>query len=837
MLPAQGEGGGAERRLIRPRLIRRMSSALASGIAQISGPHGSGKATLVRSWARQAGAALIWFEGRADEDAEQLARLAALLQGDDGATVAAVLRGPASTGGETHAALIELRRRHPGLRLLLVRGLGATLAASDSSVRPGGVINARTLAFTQSEVIQLGELVGARVDHATARSVLSHTGGYAMAVDTIVRQLPSTGRLSPELLEESTDLLTAAVGEGVRDEAISSGGWQRMLHTAIPDSLSVAQLGWIWDTDKPEVVLGMLEGAGMLRLLDGSSDEPQLALVPALRTGLRRRAQVEMSRARLHAVVVETAAWLERRGDLEGSARLLQENGLTHALVDWVGRHWLDLPSLPVGSAADLLRSLPNNGPADVRLLVARARLLTDIFQAGHDGQLRSIDLRRAEADVEAASAAPGQDEAEPVRAATAGVRAILARARGQHDRALEQHREAIASVPTAYLGVLGPSLHAQAGLTALSLGDFSHAVQELARAQEVLPDDAPPQVRALMRELERLAAGYLGALHPTDEGEPMPQELLGSMPGWVRALGDASRLIAQLDVTSAWDALGRLPIATGTEDPAALLVLRAQAEAMAHLLSGSVSAGLGSLDVIEALLHDRQLSPFEAAILRNTRAELLVAVGEPEEALVVLEGGGPPTGLVATLVRCLVLLALGRAKDAAVLMEPLLPSSSSWASTHPTWMLVMGALVFHEVGEREGAAALLSRGVAIASRSGALLPFARQGAVRMAQLIDRARELRLDPASERLLDRLDLVKERIRLTAVRARLSDRELVVLERLREAPATRRLAALLHVSPNTVKSQLQSIYRKLGVSTREEALRAAILLGLLEEDAVT
>ncbi|WP_460979964.1 LuxR C-terminal-related transcriptional regulator, partial [Pseudactinotalea suaedae] len=124
-----------------------------------------------------------------------------------------------------------------------------------------------------------------------------------------------------------------------------------------------------------------------------------------------------------------------------------------------------------------------------------------------------------------------------------------------------------------------------------------------------------------------------------------------------------------------------------------------------------------------------------------------------------------------------------------------------------------------------------------IASRSGALLPFARQGPARMTQLIERARELRVDPPSRELLDQLDVAREQLRLSSVQARLSDRELVVLEHLRETGVTRHLATVLHVSPNTVKSQLQSIYRKLGASTRVEALRAATLLGLFDDEVTT
>ncbi|MHA7135304.1 LuxR C-terminal-related transcriptional regulator [Oerskovia turbata] len=55
--------------------------------------------------------------------------------------------------------------------------------------------------------------------------------------------------------------------------------------------------------------------------------------------------------------------------------------------------------------------------------------------------------------------------------------------------------------------------------------------------------------------------------------------------------------------------------------------------------------------------------------------------------------------------------------------------------------------------------------------------------------------------------------------------LSRRELVVLTHLTEDMTLEQLAGILFVTRNTVKSQLRSIYRKVGVSTREDILRWA------------
>ncbi|WP_435855664.1 LuxR C-terminal-related transcriptional regulator [Streptomyces tanashiensis] len=61
--------------------------------------------------------------------------------------------------------------------------------------------------------------------------------------------------------------------------------------------------------------------------------------------------------------------------------------------------------------------------------------------------------------------------------------------------------------------------------------------------------------------------------------------------------------------------------------------------------------------------------------------------------------------------------------------------------------------------------------------------------------------------------------------------LSERERDVLERLARAMSTEDIAADLYVSVNTVKTHLKSVYRKLSVHRRNDAVRRARELGLL------
>ncbi len=74
---------------------------------------------------------------------------------------------------------------------------------------------------------------------------------------------------------------------------------------------------------------------------------------------------------------------------------------------------------------------------------------------------------------------------------------------------------------------------------------------------------------------------------------------------------------------------------------------------------------------------------------------------------------------------------------------------------------------------------------------------------------------------------------QEIQLRGARDRpgLSAREREVLEHIAAGRTAPEIAKLLHLSPATVKSHLQSLYEKLGVSDRAAAVAAAMRAGLL------
>jgi LuxR family maltose regulon positive regulatory protein len=61
--------------------------------------------------------------------------------------------------------------------------------------------------------------------------------------------------------------------------------------------------------------------------------------------------------------------------------------------------------------------------------------------------------------------------------------------------------------------------------------------------------------------------------------------------------------------------------------------------------------------------------------------------------------------------------------------------------------------------------------------------------------------------------------------------LTERELEVLGLLKGESSIRQIAQSLYVAPNTVRTQVKSIYRKLGVSSRDGAVEEAHARGLI------
>ena len=113
----------------------------------------------------------------------------------------------------------------------------------------------------------------------------------------------------------------------------------------------------------------------------------------------------------------------------------------------------------------------------------------------------------------------------------------------------------------------------------------------------------------------------------------------------------------------------------------------------------------------------------------------------------------------------------------------------------------------------------------------------ARLGEVGLAQeLLDESRRLiRLMPEATLLADWLRQAEEESEEISEAGvdELTPAELRILLRSSHHSLPE-IAAQAHVSPNTVKTQAQAVYRKLGVSSRREAVERARAIGLLRSE---
>lgn len=265
---------------------------------------------------------------------------------------------------------------------------------------------------------------------------------------------------------------------------------------------------------------------------------------------------------------------------------------------------------------------------------------------------------------------------------------------------------------------------------------------------------------------------------------------------------------------------------------------------------------------------------PAQAKMLLGTRARLLIARKEPANARVLLEQARHETGPSTSgpvLDRWLlqaeseidlmsghpdrVLARYGpmAADGALTSREELYLARAAFAtgdlrradvllarSRHPTSDAISAversllcALVADAQGQRARSARALEHALATAEQEDVRRPFVSMGAGRLHELVERQR----GPTGERAAFISEVL---IEMTAARGAfepptvpgdLSERELEVMRYLPTMLTAGEIAADLHVSVNTIKAHMRSIYRKLDASRRREAVIRARERGIL------
>jgi LuxR family transcriptional regulator, maltose regulon positive regulatory protein len=166
--------------------------------------------------------------------------------------------------------------------------------------------------------------------------------------------------------------------------------------------------------------------------------------------------------------------------------------------------------------------------------------------------------------------------------------------------------------------------------------------------------------------------------------------------------------------------------------------------------------------------------------------------------------------------------LASGNPRSVEPLLAPVLDAATEVRTAVDAWITVALAAETQRQGNRSMEA--LTRAFAIAEPEGLRRPFLTTGRREIVALVER-QALLVGENAEFVVDVLADLRPgaaRADRAAANADLSEREMEVLRYLPTMFNAGEIADDLHVSINTVKAHLRAIYRKLGVSRRQDAV---------------
>lgn len=843
------------RYVARPRLTDRLDATPAPLTLLAAGP-GWGKSALLSAWARRGGRPVSWVSpAKADAAAPRFWPLflaAARAAGLPVHEAAQLWRDPAglaaATGGRQ--ATIVLDDAHlltdpaviDGLDLV-VRRCGAVLrlvlaARSDpllplDAYRTDGRVcelRAADLAMTAAEAGLVLAAHGVTLPERDMSVLMERTGGWAAGVRLCAMRME--GAPVPQQFVRELALDQGSVGEFLVKEVLDRQPPEVravLLQTSFLPEVSGRLADAVCGTTGARDVLGALARRNSFVVtLDASRSRfryhPLLreVLLHLLdrepverRRALRRRAAAWEHR---HGDVVSGLAHAVAGGDRSLTAELLVHGGLAAAFA---GRRDLPLARLPPGDgrapdgtarwevpvAEAALAAV--SGPLDDHSAAALGRVRA---AAGPDPDggltldLAALVLARRTADPAAVESAVDRLLAAPERLDTVpGLRAgvLLARAR-------------------ARFLLAGP----QAASAVLAAADASAEVE------------ASPSLRLEVLAVTAALEVYeAGRRHP-DDSLVRAQELMASEPGLVRPaaldLAVSGWAYLRADYETATAAARRARAAAEADDDAALAAGAAVLLARIMTAGGDPRRALILLDGAAAALG--RAGGLLAAASAAERARALTALGRPRDALAVLAAWRGSVWEVQVAVPAAdACRALGDLDEAAGRLAAVLdvPAANPPRYLRVGALLRRAALAWRSADEQAACLALLR---AVEAADGVVAqPFLEMSA-ELTALVQRRPELaaRLPvPVASALPHQHDADgPDGIALSANEfARLTGRERVVLRLLTTDLATSEIADELFVSPNTVKTHLSSLYRKLGARGRVDAVARARALELL------
>lgn len=694
------------------------------------------------------------------------------------------------------------------------------------------------LRFTTDETSGLLRRHGLELSAEQAATLHRHTGGWAAGLRLCAVALQQRG--DPDDLLGALQRADAALGAYLVDEVLAGQAPEVrafLLRTSVADELCASLADALTGRSDGGRMLGALRSGNVLT--EEIDDVPgwyryHPILVQALQEELRREHPAVVPR--LHA---RAAVWFDGAGDLVGALRHAAAAGewglAAGTLVRRLGVGRL-LAGRESGPLTGPLRDMPPGSP-DAMVSVVRAALdLTNFdLEACHE------HLGTAE---RLSSEVPDDDRAG-LLAATAVVRVILARTRGDLPgarAALADGEAALARVPD--LARAHPEtaalLRSSAGTVELWSGHLADAERILRAglAAAGTPGCEFPRLNMLGRlgMVEYLAGRSTAALELAQEelglaersGLPVDQRTGAGQLVLALVAGErGDRAVARGHLDDAERSVG------ARHDPlVATLVplLRARQHADARDMRRASSA----LRRVPTEVGGRPLPEWLADRVRSATAAIMLERGDVAAAAAALSGMRS-RGVSWSVGRASVAAATGDRTQARALLEPALSAEAGDAEADQVEAWLLAAHLHQE--ERDVAAArdAVRRALVLARPERRRRPFLRADARRRHLLLALPGAFEghawLGPPFADPAMGVEPGGYAPPLPAPVESLTGRELTVLGRMAAAMSAEDIAEDLFLSVNTIKTHQRSIYRKLGVSRRNDAVRRARALGLV------
>ncbi|MDQ6523244.1 LuxR C-terminal-related transcriptional regulator [Nocardioides sp. LHD-245] len=738
-----------------------------------------------------------------------------------------------AAAAQVDADLLRLVRLIPQLRVVVTTRAPGGLAGPARSLR-GEVqlLTEHDLAFTLDETRDLVAAFGdpARADTAPALHAATH--GYSLALRAAMLARPQD---RPRATAGQHDpAWQALVAEDLRVQLERGAAYSFVLATSVPPYLDAelalelsAALPGVAGPAEVKEMLDDLEWNGFGRWIPFAPGHQVFQYVESLRDAMlaeaRRRPADEQRRAAEHS-----AAWLHRHGSYEAALEMAVDAGLFSIAARVYAAVVVTTQDAHSASLVDRhLASVPSRALAQFPALAFGRGLAC----------FRDPALRGAAADYFRISARwdgprfPNPTAGEYLLGYVAKVVSLRllgrveesARAAADalvfHDRMSDGDRERVA--------FLGPMALRHLAYSQFLAGATEGARDTTSRAVAMATDP-------VVRNHTAVYAVGLGAFEGRTVEARSARSLLAAdawRPGEDRSyanalgrIGDAVLLLDHFDFAGAATAFD----GTTFRDTTEFWPLLTWTLLHAHVGLGTAAAEARR---VEEQLRRTPAPPVMgdsvgAAAVRGALGVAWLAAGNHARATAVLRSRTRYAGQLAPASALAGLLAGDAVGTLSALPEWEIRPGHTARSLAA--LLVLGAAAAARTGQEEAAAALLERVLAQVGPDGARLHLMYLPPEDLAAL----RRTAARRSSVAVQDHLAVPVPACFVAAHTViALTRQERAVLAALAQHSSRSELAAAMHLSENTVKTHLQRIYRKLGVSSRKAVIERAIELDLL------